>query len=448
MAGEPVRAGSGRTDGPGVAAQLLGKGANTALDATRVRVELSWDAPPGAPDLDVAALLLTGPKVRSDADFVFYNQPRHASGAVRHAGKSAPGPRRTDVVEVDLRGIEPDVDTVAVVASVDGRSFAAVRGLRVEVVDAVDETPLVAFDVAGEGSETAILAGELYRRGAGWKVRSVGQGWDTGLAGLATDMGISVDEPAAGRTPAAPQPPPRPTAPPARPVAPPPRPVASPPRPVAPPAAARPPVSTPLPAAAGPARVNLDKGRVSLRKNQSVSLVKTGAPALTFVVMGLGWDPVRRGKDVDLDASVVVFDPRGTVLETVYFGNLAGFGHAVQHAGDNLTGAGEGDDEQIRVDLAALPPQAAVLVFTITSYRGQRFDEVSNAFCRLVDGLTGTELVRFDLSESQRHTAVVMAAIYRTGATWSMQAIGSFHDARTVRAMIDPARAVLPSLQV
>ncbi len=341
MAGEPVRAGNGRTDGPGVAAQLLGKGANTALDATRVRVELSWDAPPGAPDLDVAALLLTGRKVRTDADFVFYNQPRHASGAVRHAGKSAPGPRRTDVVEVDLRGIEPDVDTVAVVASVDGRSFGAVRGLRVEVVDAVDATPLVAFDVSGEGSETAILAGELYRRGDGWKVRSVGQGWDTGLAGLATDMGISVDEPAAGRTPAASPPrpvapPARPVAPPARPVAPPVRPIASPPRPaapLAPPAAARPPVSPPPPAAAGPARVNLDKGRVSLRKNQSVSLVKTGAPALTFVVMGLGWDPVRRGKDVDLDASVVVFDPRGTLLETVYFGNLAGFGHAVQHAG-------------------------------------------------------------------------------------------------------------------
>lgn len=396
--------------------QVLAKGANTAVAAGRVRVELSWDAGSGAPDLDVAALLLTRGKVRSDADFVFYNQPTHASGAVRHAGKSAPGPRRTDTVEVDLRAVEAGVDTVAVVASVDGRTFAAVRGLRVEVVDAATGADLVAFDVAGEGSETAMLAGELYRRGDGWKVRSVGQGWATGLAGLATDMGISVDDPVR-------------------------------PPPASPPAAA--PTTPPPPAATpGPVRVNLDKGRVSLRKNETVSLVKTGAPPLTFVVMGLGWDPVRRGKDVDLDASVVVFDPRGTVLDTIYFGNLAGFGHAIQHAGDNLTGAGDGDDEQIRVDLSALPREAAVLVFTITSYRGQRFDEVANAFCRLVDGRSNTELVRFELSESERHTAVIMAALYRTGPTWSMQAIGSFHDARTVRAMVDPARAVLPTLKV
>lgn len=415
--------------------QVLAKGANTAVAAGRVRVELSWDAGSGAPDLDVAALLLTRGKVRSDADFVFYNQPTHASGAVRHAGRSAPGPRRTDTVEVDLRAVEAGVDTVAVVASVDGRTFAAVRGLRVEVVDAATGADLVAFDVAGEGSETAMLAGELYRRGDGWKVRSVGQGWATGLAGLATDMGISVDDPV--RPPAASPPAPAPAPAPVGRTTPIPTPVPTPPAPPTPPAGVP-----------GPVRVNLDKGRVSLRKNETVSLVKTGAPPLTFVVMGLGWDPVRRGKDVDLDASVIVFDPRGTVLETIYFGNLAGFGHAIQHAGDNLTGAGDGDDEQIRVDLSALPREAAVLVFTITSYRGQRFDEVANAFCRLVDGRSSTELVRFELSESERHTAVIMAALYRTGPTWSMQAIGSFHDARTVRAMVDPARAVLPTLKV
>jgi stress response protein SCP2 len=195
-----------------------------------------------------------------------------------------------------------------------------------------------------------------------------------------------------------------------------------------------------------PTRVNLDKGRVSLRKNETVSLVKTGAPPLSFVIMGLGWDPVARGKDVDLDASVVVFEPRGKDIEKVWFGNLAAFDHAIQHAGDNITGEGEGDDEQIRVDLSRLPAEAAVLVFTITSYRGQRFEEVENAYCRLLDGQSGAELVRFDLSESQRHTAVIMAAIYRTGPTWSMRAVGSFHDARTVRAMIDPARMVLPTL--
>lgn len=408
-------------------AQVLAKGANTALAAARVRVELTWSPRPGTPDLDIAALLLASGKVRTDADFVFYNQPRHASGAVRHAGK-ATGPgaagttTTTDAVEIDLAGIEPGVDTVAVVASVDGGQFRSVAGVGVRVVDATDGTVLVTFDVSGEGSERAMVALELYRRGAGWKVRAVGQGWDTGLAGLAQDMGISVDEVAASAPPPAP-----PVAPARAPVqAPPPR------------------VAAPVPST--PPRVNLDKGRVSLRKNETVSLVKTGAPPLTFVVMGLGWDPVARGKDVDLDASVVVFEPRGKDIERVYFGNLAAFDHAIQHAGDNLTGEGDGDDEQIRVDLSRLPPQAAVLVFTITSYRGQRFDEVRNAYCRLLDGLSGAELVRFDLSESQRHTAVIMAAIYRTGPTWSMRAVGSFHDARTVRAMVDPARMILPTL--
>lgn len=408
-------------------AQVLAKGGNAGLDATRLRVQLTWDAAPGTPDLDIAALLLTGGKVRTDADFVFYNQPRHASGAVRHAGKSAPGTTRTDVVEIDLAAVEAVVDVVAVTASADDGTFARVRGLRLDVLDAADGRALVSFDVAGEGSERAMLAGEIYRRGDGWKVRSVGQGWDTGLAGLARDMGISVDdEPAAAARTPVPTPAPSPTP---------------------PPVASRPTTPTPPPAPT-PGKVNLDKGRVSLKKNESVSLVKTGAPPLSFVIMGLGWDPAKKGKDVDLDASVVVFEPRGKDIEKIYFGNLAAFDHAIQHAGDNLTGEGDGDDEQIRVDLSKLPPEAAVLVFTITSYRGQRFDEVTNAYCRLLDGQSGAELVRFDLSESQRHTGVLMAAIYRTGPTWSMQAIGSFHDARTVRAMVDPARAVLPTLRV
>lgn len=403
-------------------AQALAKGANTALTASRVRVELTWSPRSGSPDLDVAALLLSSGKVRTDADFVFYNQPDHASGAVRHVGKvtgaGPAGATTTDAVEVDLAAVEAGVDTVAIVASVDGGQFAsfdvdsgAGAGVGVRVVDVADGAVLVTFDVSGEGSERAMIAGELYRRGAGWKVRAVGQGWDSGLAGLAQDMGISVDDVA----PSAP--------------------------------AAAPPVPARVaPAPSAPPRVNLDKGRVSLRKNETVSLVKTGAPPLSFVIMGLGWDPVARGKDVDLDASVVVFEPRGKDIERVYFGNLAAFDHAIQHAGDNLTGEGDGDDEQIRVDLSRLPPQAAVLVFTITSYRGQRFEEVRNAYCRLLDGQSGAELVRFDLSESQRHTGVIMAAIYRTGPTWSMRAVGSFHDARTVRAMVDPARMILPTL--
>ncbi len=183
---------------------------------------------------------------------------------------------------------------------------------------------------------------------------------------------------------------------------------------------------------------------MSLQKGQRVSLVKTGAPALTKVIMGLGWDPAKAGKDVDLDASVIAFDANHKKLEIVWFMHLTEFGGAIKHSGDNLTGAGEGDDEQIHVDLGALPAKVAALVFTINSFRGQKFTEISRAFCRLVDAGNGAELVRFDLTDSKPQTGVLMAALRRTSAgPWEMEALGTFHDGKTGKAMVDPASAAL-----
>jgi stress response protein SCP2 len=175
-------------------------------------------------------------------------------------------------------------------------------------------------------------------------------------------------------------------------------------------------------------------------KSQRVSLVKTGAPPLTKVVMGLGWDPAKGRKNIDLDASCIAFDQQGRKLEIVWFTHLVAFGGALRHTGDNLTGQGEGDDEQIRVDLAALPPNVLSLIFTINSFSGQKFTDVARAFCRLVDEGTGQELVRFDLSESQPYTGVLMAMLRRTGpSTWEMRALGEYHDGRTVKKLVDPA---------
>jgi stress response protein SCP2 len=465
----------------------IAKGANLAVTAGAVRAQLRWSAGPGVPDIDGSALLLqSSGKVTGDEDFIFYNQPQHPSGAARHVGKSA----GSDTVEVDLSALPGAVERVVLAASADGGTFGQVPGLTLVVSDLATGAPIADFVIAA-AAETAIVGGELYRRNGQWKFRAVGQGYASGLAGLASDFGISVgDEPAAA--PPAPAPPavaagsldlsaptPAPGAPPATyttgldlsgppstrtPATPPPtmsggldlsapspQPGYAPPPPqpafVAPPAAPSPPVPSSPPAPPANAPVTLDGGRVNLVKGSRVSLVKRGAPALGQVTMGLGWDPARGRRSVDLDASVIAFDAGGRRLEMVWFSHLKAFGGAVRHAGDNLTGRGDGDDEQIHVDLAALPREVTALVFTITSFRGQKFTDVANAFCRLIDARGGAELVRYDLSDSQPASGVLMAALRRTpDGSWEMRAIGEFQDAKTVKSLVEPAAryATLP----
>ncbi|WP_405569420.1 TerD family protein [Streptomyces sp. NBC_01167] len=193
------------------------KGSNVPLDATAVRAVLRWTPGAGVPDVDASALLL-GPdaRVRSDEDFVFYNQPRHPSGLVRRLPKKRVAEHLTDTVEADLSSLDASVDQVVLAASSDGDSFQHVRDLRILLYDAslAEGEPLAVFDVKPEtGEETAIICGELYRRGERWKFRAVGQGYPTGLVGLATDFGISVDEAEAAADPSAhPAPPAHPPA--------------------------------------------------------------------------------------------------------------------------------------------------------------------------------------------------------------------------------------------
>ncbi|MER6116078.1 TerD family protein [Streptomyces sp. NPDC001743] len=194
------------------------KGSNVPLDAMAVRAVLRWTPGAGIPDVDASALLLgSGGRVRSDEDFVFYNQPRHPSGLVRRLPKRSLPEGLTDTIEADLNGLDPSVDQVVIAASSDGAAFEHVRDLRILLYDAAAPggEPLAVFDVRPEtGEETAIICGELYRRGDGWKFRAVGQGYPTGLIGLATAFGISVDESEAAAEPG-PTPPPAPAFPPA-----------------------------------------------------------------------------------------------------------------------------------------------------------------------------------------------------------------------------------------
>ena len=173
---------------------------------------------------------------------------------------------------------------------------------------------------------------------------------------------------------------------------------------------------------------------VSLKKGQKVDLTK-GNAGLTKVLIGLGWDTNKYdgGSDFDLDAAAFLLKGDGKARDDkdfVFYGNLKHTSGALEHLGDNLTGEGDGDDEQIRVDLAAVPADIEKIDFTVTIYeaeeRKQNFGQVSNAYIRIVDASNDKELIRFDLGEDfSVETAVVVAELYRHGGEWKFNTIGA-----------------------
>ncbi len=173
---------------------------------------------------------------------------------------------------------------------------------------------------------------------------------------------------------------------------------------------------------------------VSLTKGGNVSLTKeAGAAGLVAVTVGLGWDiRTTTGADFDLDASAIISDAAGKVLSDkhfVFFNNLTSADGSVVHTGDNLTGEGEGDDEQIKVNVPAVPAEADKVVFLVSIYdadnRRQSFGQVRGAFIRVVNDADGRELTRYDLSEdSASETAMVFGELYRNGADWKFRAVG------------------------
>ena len=189
---------------------------------------------------------------------------------------------------------------------------------------------------------------------------------------------------------------------------------------------------------------------VNLGKGQRISLAKSGSGGggLTRTAMGLGWDAVKkkglfgrsRSADIDLDASCLLFDAGGELVDQVWFSQLRSKDGSVVHTGDNLTGAGEGDDEVITVDLPTVPARVQTLVFVVNSFTGQDFSQVENAFCRLVDSTTGAEVARYQLSGSGTHDALVMAKLTREGGSWAMTAIGEPGRGRTFRDLLPAVR--------
>ncbi|MFI1785524.1 TerD family protein [Streptomyces rubiginosohelvolus] len=355
------------------ASMIMQKGTNVPVPAGAVRVELGWHAAPGAPDVDASALLLVAGKVRSDADFVFYNQPAHASGAVRHEGKRTAPDGVTDTLLVEFGKVEPGIERIVVAASADGGNFGRVSGLYVRVTDAAGGSELARFESTDATVETAFILGELYLRQGAWKFRAVGQGYSTGLEGLATDFGISVDEPQ--------QAPPAPQA--SAPVAPAPAPAPAsapvagrPPAPPAPSAPAAPPVTQP---------VRLTK--ITLTKSApSVSLAKQGGTSGALRV-NLDWEVRKQFKgwgaklgravamhadlDLDLCALYELTDGRKGVVQSL--GNAFGSLNQppfIHLDGDDRTGA-LSTGENMTINLDHKNQLRRVLIF-VTIYEGAR----------------------------------------------------------------------------
>lgn len=335
------------------------------MPTTALRVELGWRSGPGVPDADASALLLVDGKVRSDGDFVFYNQPTHSSGAVRHEGKGNAGGRLTDTLVVDLARVEPSLDRIVLAASADGGTFGQVPDLYIEVRDAVQNTVVARFDSTGATVETAFVLGEFYRRQGAWKFRAVGQGYDSGLLGLATDFGITVDEPQQA-APATTMPPP--SAPPVN--LPPPMPTAL-------------PAGPPSPPPAAPVRLT----KVTLTKAApSVSLTKQGGTSGALRV-NLNWEVrkqfsgwgSKRGRavamhadlDLDLCALYELADGRKGVVQAL--GNAYGSLQRPPYIhldGDDRTGASS-SGENLTVNLDHIKDFRRILVF-VTIYEGAR----------------------------------------------------------------------------
>ncbi|MDO4700497.1 MAG: TerD family protein [Moraxella sp.] len=190
---------------------------------------------------------------------------------------------------------------------------------------------------------------------------------------------------------------------------------------------------------------------VNLQKGQKISLEKEAGGALSQVKMGLGWDVASAGKSggflgglfgggsgdsIDLDASVVMFNNNKQPTDVVYFGQLQSKDGSILHTGDNRTGAGDGDDEVINVDLSRIPADVQALVFTVNSFTGQSFEKVANAYCRILNASNNSEVARYNLSAQGSHTAMILAKVYRHNGEWKMHAIGETAHGRTFNDLI------------
>lgn len=358
--------------------------------------------------LDTAAFLLgENRRVAREEDFVFYGNLRHTSGSVEHKGGTANtvGCPDMEQISVNLPLVPENVNYIAITATIyDAESrqqnFGQVADAYIRIADEESGQELLRYNLGNNFSvETAIIVGEIYRHKGEWKFNAVGGGYKGGLAALCNSFGIEVAEDEGNSPP--------------------------------PPTAKRQSESPVL-------RPGLTA--VNLKKGQKISLEKRDGSGLKRVLVGLGWDPANpTGSgiiesltgNIDCDASAFLCTD-GYIAENsdiIYFGRLQHKSGAVKHMGDNLTGEGEGDDEQIWVNLAQLPRRYDKIVFVVNIFHffktKQHFGMIKNAFMRIVDAETGRELCRFSLTDDYSGMkAVIFGELYRREDKWLFAPIG------------------------
>lgn len=196
---------------------------------------------------------------------------------------------------------------------------------------------------------------------------------------------------------------------------------------------------------------------VSLSKNQTISLTKAGDSALSNIAIGLGWDPIKKkakgffgsifgggnSNEIDLDASCVLLDAQCNTIDIISFSKLLSDCGAVKHRGDNLTGDGDGDDEVIDVNLHQLSSNVQFLAITVNSFRGQTFDEVENAFCRIVNAVNNKEVCNYKLTEQGSHTGILIASLTRKENDWEFTSHGLPCTGSTIKDMIPNIKKAL-----
>ncbi|BCM92263.1 general stress protein 16U [Abditibacteriota bacterium] len=347
-----------------------------------------------------------------DRYFVFYNQKESPQNEIRLVSLDTNGA----TFSLNLTQLPSSIRRLVLVATIDGQgNMSGLNAGRMVISDTSGVVGEFSFTGRDFTVEKAIMVGEIYFKSE-WRVAANGQGFREGLSAVLRHFGGQEVE----ETPQPVELKPKTASPPVAP----------------PPVKQAPPVSQPVANTGGGVALT----KVTLQKNQTISLSKMVPTGLRRIKLGLGWDPAMQGKSVDLDGSCIAFDAQKKVVETIWFGHLRSKDGTIQHSGDNLTGEGEGDDETITVELERLDPRITTLVFTINSFTGQKFSALKNAFCRVVNVDSRQELARYDLWQSGNVTGMIMAKITRENNEWKMTAIGEPAGGITVHFLIKTVR--------
>lgn len=408
---------------------ILSRGANAPLQGNRFRAVLSWATAEAVHDIDLSALLLLDSgRVRDEDDFVFYNQPVHATGSVRHGGRLG----TSESVMLDVGLVPEDVQRIALAASVAEGTFGAVRDLALVILDDATGEEQLRFEAMGATVETAFVVGELYRREGAWKFRAVGQGWDSGLATLAVHFGVTVEQPV--ETAPAVEPPPLAFDGPVAAVLPePPAPQEL--RPATSPASAAAPPPGPQPAVlivprSGHGLPTLDGDETDLAPGQAIDMSRRGS------VPDQVWVRVTHTQADALAVaalSATLIDRWGEPLDVVDCDRRTATTGGMQIARFTIRAAAD-DSAALAVRLPSLAEEVAAVSLGVTSYSGGQLSALGSFVVELVE-TSGTVLARA-VSAAPGTSALVLATFARTaGGGWAFDAVAAPARGRTAESL-------------